>query len=115
MHNRCSLTAGLWKFSTDAAWEFASRINCLGWKTIYLLESMPVLHMVRLLSCCYIQTPLSAAQITIAQVVKLYVSSGMQSTRETIRKIVSSRFLNKFLFFTYGTRVCCAVIFANYA
>ncbi|KAM3725610.1 Diacylglycerol kinase epsilon [Dirofilaria immitis] len=32
------------------------------------------------------------------------VTYGMQSTRDSIRKIVSSRFLNKFLFFTFGTK-----------
>lgn len=32
------------------------------------------------------------------------VTYGMQSTRDSIRKIILSRFLNKFLFFTYGTK-----------
>ncbi|VDK62649.1 unnamed protein product [Onchocerca ochengi] len=32
------------------------------------------------------------------------VTYGMQSTRNNIRKIVSSRFLNKVLFFTFGTK-----------
>uniref|UniRef100_A0A183I2M4 Diacylglycerol kinase n=1 Tax=Onchocerca flexuosa TaxID=387005 RepID=A0A183I2M4_9BILA len=32
------------------------------------------------------------------------VTYGMQSTRDNIRKIVSSRFLNKVLFFTFGTK-----------
>ncbi|KAL3982515.1 Diacylglycerol kinase accessory domain family protein [Acanthocheilonema viteae] len=32
------------------------------------------------------------------------VTYGMQSTRDSIRKIVSSRFLNKVLFFTFGTK-----------